>query len=58
MCVSLMDLLEELDVGDSFLVIGDEVLVFDTREGVAVLDVEVSVFPKSLVRLIRTLARW
>jgi hypothetical protein len=28
---------EELDVGDPLLVVSDDVLVFDTREGVAVL---------------------
>jgi hypothetical protein len=36
-----MNLLEELDVGDPFLVIGDDVLVFDTRQSVAVLEVAV-----------------
>jgi hypothetical protein len=47
--VSFVDLLEELDVGDPLLVVGDDVLVFDTREGVAVLEVAVGVLPKSLV---------
>jgi hypothetical protein len=29
-CVTLMDLLEQLDVGDSLLVVSDVVVVFDT----------------------------
>jgi hypothetical protein len=49
MCVSFMDLLEELDVGDPFLVISDGVLVFDTREGVAVFEVAVGVLMESFV---------
>jgi hypothetical protein len=49
MCISFMDLLEELDVGDPFLVIGDNVLDFDTREGVAVLEVAVGILLESLV---------
>jgi hypothetical protein len=53
--VSFMDLLKELDVCDSFLVVGDDVLVLDTRKGVAVLKVVVGVLSKSC--LIRTLAR-
>jgi hypothetical protein len=57
MSVSFMDLFKELDVGDSLLVVGDDVLVFDTREGVAVFEVAVGVLPKSSLRLIRTLAR-
>jgi hypothetical protein len=44
-----MDLLEELDVSDPFLVIGNDVLVFDTREGVVVLEVAVGILPESLV---------
>jgi hypothetical protein len=36
MCVSFMDLLEELDVGDPLLVVGDDVLVFNPCESVAV----------------------
>jgi hypothetical protein len=43
MCVSFVDLLEELDVGDPFLVIGDDILVLDTREGVAVFEVVVGI---------------
>jgi hypothetical protein len=44
-----MDLLEKLDVGDPFLVISDDVLVFDTREGVAVFEVSVGVLMESFV---------
>jgi hypothetical protein len=44
-----MDLLEELDVGDPFLVIGNDVLVFDTRKGVAVFEVAVGVLPESFI---------
>jgi hypothetical protein len=53
--ISFVDLLKELDVCDSFLVVGDDVLVLDTRKGVAVLKVVVGVLSKSC--LIRTLAR-
>jgi hypothetical protein len=53
--ISFVDLLKELDVCDSFLVVGDDVLVLDSRKGVAVLKVAVGVLSKS--RLIRTLAR-
>jgi hypothetical protein len=44
-----MDLLEELEVGDSLLVIGDDVLVFNTHKGVVVLKVEVGVLPEGFV---------
>jgi hypothetical protein len=49
MLVSFMDLLEELDVGDPSLVIRDEVLVFDTREGVAVFEEAVGILSESFV---------
>jgi hypothetical protein len=49
MSVSFMDLFEEIDVGDPLLVLGDDILVFDTREDVAVLEVAVGVLPKSFV---------
>jgi hypothetical protein len=49
MSVSLVDLLEELDIGDPLLVVSNDVLVLDTRKGVAVLEVAVGVLPKSLV---------
>jgi hypothetical protein len=48
-CVSFMDLLEQLDVGDPLLVISNDVFVFDTREGVAVLEVAVSVLTESFI---------
>jgi hypothetical protein len=44
-----MDLLEELDVGDSLLVVGDDILVLDTRKGVAVFKVEVDVLLEGFV---------
>jgi hypothetical protein len=44
-----MDLLKELDVGDSLLIVGDDVLVLDTREGVAVLKVAVGVLSKGFI---------
>jgi hypothetical protein len=49
MSVSFMDFLEELDVGDPLLVIGDDVLVFYTSEGVTVLEVAVGVLLNSFV---------
>jgi hypothetical protein len=48
-CVSLMDLLEQLDVGDSLFVVSDDVFVFDTRKGVAILEVAVGVLTKSFI---------
>jgi hypothetical protein len=49
MCISFMDLLEELDVGDAFLVISDDILVLDTHEGVAVFEVAVGILSECLV---------
>jgi hypothetical protein len=48
-CVSFVDLLKQLDVGDPLLVIRDDVFIFDTCEGVAVLDVAVSVLTESFI---------
>jgi hypothetical protein len=48
-CVSFVDLLEQLDVGDPLFVISDDVFVFDTCEGVAVLEVAVSVLTQSFI---------
>jgi hypothetical protein len=48
-CVGFVDLLKQLDVGDSLFVVGDDVVVFDTCKGVAVLEVEVGVLMKSFV---------
>jgi fumarate reductase subunit D len=49
MSISFMDLFKELDVGDSLLVVGDDALVLDTHEGVAVLKVAVHVLPMGFV---------
>jgi hypothetical protein len=57
-CVGFVDLLKQLDVDDSLFVIGDDVVVFDTCKGVAVLEVAVGVLTESSSLLIRTLARW
>jgi hypothetical protein len=44
-----VDLLEQLDIGDPLLVVCNDVVVFDTCKGVAVLEVAVGVFTKSFV---------
>jgi hypothetical protein len=49
MCVSFMDLLKQLDAGDPLLVVGDDVLVFDTRKSVAVFEVAVGVLTESFI---------
>jgi hypothetical protein len=49
MSISFMDLFKELDVGDSLLVVGDNVLVFDTRKGVENFEVAVGVFPEGFI---------
>jgi hypothetical protein len=49
MCVSFMNLLEQLDVGDPLLVVGNDVFIFDTCEGVAVIELAVGVLSKSFV---------
>jgi hypothetical protein len=48
-CTDFMDLLEQLDVGDSLFVVGNDVVIFDTYKGVAVLEVAVSVLMKSFI---------
>jgi hypothetical protein len=48
-CVGFMDLLKQLDVGDSCFVVGDDVIVFDTYKGVAVLEVAVGVIMESFI---------
>jgi hypothetical protein len=48
-CIGFMDLLEQLDVGDSLFVVGNDVVVFDTYKGVVVLEVAVSVLTKSFI---------
>jgi hypothetical protein len=48
-CVGFVDLLKQLDVGDSLFVIGDDVVVLDTCKGVAVLEVVVGVLTDSFI---------
>jgi hypothetical protein len=48
-CVGFVDLLKQLDVGDSLFVVGNDVIVFDTCNGVAVLEVAVGVLIESLI---------
>jgi hypothetical protein len=48
-CVSFVDLLKQLDVGDPLLVVGNDIVVFDTCKGVAVLEVAVSVLTESFI---------
>jgi hypothetical protein len=48
-CVSFMDLLEQLDVGDPLLVVSNNVFVFDTYKGVTVLEVAVGVLSESFI---------
>jgi hypothetical protein len=47
--VIFMDLLKELDVGDSLLVVGDDVFIFNTYEGVTIIKLAVSVLSESSV---------
>jgi hypothetical protein len=44
-----VDLLKQLDVGNSLFVVGNDVVVFDTCKSVAVLEVVVSVLTKSFI---------
>jgi hypothetical protein len=48
-CIGFVDLLEQLDVGDSLFVVGNDVIVFDTCKGVAVLEVAVSILTESFI---------
>jgi hypothetical protein len=48
-CVNFVDLLKQLDVGDPLLLVGDDVVLFDTCKGVAVLEVAVSVLTESFI---------
>jgi hypothetical protein len=57
-CVSFVDLLEQLDVDNPLHVVSNDVFVFDTCKGVAVLEVAVGVLSESSSHLILTLARW
>jgi hypothetical protein len=47
--VSLVDVLKQFDVGDSLLVVGDDVLVFHACKSVAVFEVPVSVLTESFI---------
>jgi hypothetical protein len=47
--VSFVDLLKELDVGDSLLVVGDDDFILNTGKGVAVLEVVVGVLSESFI---------
>jgi hypothetical protein len=56
--VSFVDLLEQLDVGDALFVVGNDIVIFDTCEGVAVLEVALVYSRRVSSLLIHTLARW
>jgi hypothetical protein len=47
--ISFVDLLEQLDISDPHLVVCNDVVVFDTCEGVEVLEVAVGVLTESLI---------
>jgi hypothetical protein len=47
--IGFVDHLEKLDIGDSLFVVGNDVVIFDTCEGVAVLEVAVGVLTESFV---------
>jgi hypothetical protein len=47
--IGFVDLLEQLDISDSLFVVCNDVVVFDTCEGVAVLEVAVGVLTESFV---------
>jgi hypothetical protein len=47
--ISFVDLLKQLDVSDPLLVVCNDVVVFDTCEGVAVLEIAVGVLTESFV---------
>jgi hypothetical protein len=53
-----VDLLEQLDVGDALFVVGNDIVIFDTCEGVAVLEVALVYSRRVSSLLIHTLARW
>jgi hypothetical protein len=44
-----VDLFKQLDVGDSLLVVGDDVLVFHAYKSVAVFEVPVNVLSESFI---------
>jgi hypothetical protein len=47
--VGFVDLLEQLDIGDPLVVVCNDVVVFDTCKGVAVLEVAVGVLTESFI---------
>jgi hypothetical protein len=47
--IDFMDLLEQLDISDSLFVVCNDVVIFDTCEGVVVLKVAVGVLTESFV---------
>jgi hypothetical protein len=47
--IGFVDLLEQLDVSDPLLVVCNDVVVFDTCEGVAVFEVAVGVLTESFI---------
>jgi hypothetical protein len=48
-CVGFVDLLKKLDIGDSLFVVSDDVVIFETCKGVAVLEVAVGVLTESFI---------
>jgi hypothetical protein len=44
-----VDIFKQLDVGDSLFVVGNDVVIFDTCKGVAVLEVAVGVLAESFI---------
>jgi hypothetical protein len=47
--VSFMNLLKQLDVGDPLFVVGNDIFIFDTCKGVAVLEVAVGLLSESFI---------
>jgi hypothetical protein len=47
--ISFVDLLEQLDISDSLFVVCNDVVIFDTCEGVTVLEVAVGVLTEIFV---------
>jgi hypothetical protein len=47
--IGFVDLLEQLDVSDPLFVVCNDVVIFDTYEGVAVLEVAVGVLTESFI---------
>jgi hypothetical protein len=47
--IAFVNLLEQLDISDSLFVVCNDIFVFDTCEGVAVLEVAVGVLTESVV---------